>query len=298
MKKTTHYNIISLSLLLITGVVLLCKCHSLSDQLPKVTTEEEEHTQDNQPFTNIKEWSRFSEKNQQQYLESRLFNTWLQDSITKEFLTGRVNRKEHPMFVKVEKEHTERNIYLLKPVYDAYIRMYEAALKDGVKLIITSGHRTFVEQVCEWELRWNNPRTDQVFTNDTEKARYLLQYRSMPGTSRHHWGTDIDLNSFKPAYFETRDGKKVYEWLNANAAIYGFFQPYTAQDENRPVGYCEEKWHWSYLPIAQPMLNHYLHLINKDDIAGFKGDKSVKNLNIITEWVCGINQEMYTSGTN
>lgn len=217
------------------------------------------------------------------------FECWLKDSITKDFLMGKVNRHTHPMFAKVTEEHTERKIYLLKPVYEAYIKMYEAALADGVRLVITSGHRTFVEQVCEWELRWNNPLTDEPFRNDTEKARFLLQYRSMPGTSRHHWGTDIDLNSFRLSYFETNEGRKLYEWLHANAHRFGFFQPYTAQDENRPTGYCEEKWHWSYQPIAQEMLTHYLRLIEKEDIKGFKGDKAAQHLNIITDWVCGIN---------
>lgn len=237
-----------------------------------------------------------SEDAYKRYLENKQFRSWLKDSITKDFLTGKVNRSVHPMFAKVSEEHTERNIYLLKPVYEAYIIMYKAALADGVKLIVTSGHRTFTEQVCEWELRWNNPRTEYSFSGDTEKARFVLQYRSMPGTSRHHWGTDIDLNSFHQSYFETVQGKKVYEWLRANAPLYGFFQPYTPQDENRPTGYCEEKWHWSYRPIARPMLEHYIRKTGKEDIAGFKGDGAVEHLNIMEEWVCGIDPKMIRIG--
>jgi LAS superfamily LD-carboxypeptidase LdcB len=214
---------------------------------------------------------------------------WVNENVNKDFLLGRVNRIINPLFTKVTEEHTERNIYLLQPVYEAYKKMHSAALADGVKLIITSGHRTFVEQVCEWELRWNDPRTNTPFPNDVEKARYLLQYRSMPGTTRHHWGTDIDLNSFELAYYETPEGKKVYKWLKENAPIYGFFQPYTAKDENRPAGYLEEKWHWSYKPLARPMLSKYFELISINDISGFKGDKAAKILPIITEWVSGIN---------
>jgi len=216
---------------------------------------------------------------------------WVNENVNKDFLLGRVDRINNPLFVKVTEEHTERNIYLIHPVYEAYKKMYNAALADNVKLIITSGHRTFFEQICEWELRWNDPRTNTPFPNDVEKARFLLQYRSMPGTTRHHWGTDIDLNSFESAYYQTPTGKKVYKWLKENAATYGFYQPYTEVDENRPVGYQEEKWHWSYKPLAQPMLIKYLELVSINDIFGFKGDKAAKVLPIISEWVCGINPQ-------
>jgi len=280
------------TLLVIAGCLLRCQPYNsaspehedlLNDILDQSTIHPEDY--------NAKR--KFSEEIHTLSPEEKAFHSWLKDSITKDFLMGKINRRTHPMLTKITEEHTERNIYLLKPVYEAYIKMYEAALADGIKLIITSGHRTFVEQVCEWELRWNNPRTEESFSNETEKARFLLQYRSMPGTSRHHWGTDIDLNSFRLSYFETEQGKRVYNWLSANAHLYGFFQPYTVQDENRPAGYCEEKWHWSYRPIAQPMLTHYLQIINKEDIMGFKGDKAAKHLNIITDWVCGIDQVLF-----
>jgi len=217
---------------------------------------------------------------------------WVNKHVNKDFLLGKVRRQDNPLFVKIEKEHTERNIFLIYPVYEAYKKMYEAALADSVKLIITSGHRTFVEQVCEWELRWNNPETNITFANDVEKAKYVLQYRSMPGTTRHHWGTDIDLNSLKLAYYQTTEGEKVYNWLKENAATFGFYQSYTIFDEKRPTGYREEKWHWSYKPLARLMLIKYLELVSINDITGFKGDKAAKVLPIITDWVLGINPQI------
>ena len=217
---------------------------------------------------------------------------WIDEYVNKDFLLGKVKRENNPLFVRIDKKYTERNIYLIKPVYEAYKKMYDAALADSVKLIVTSGHRAFWEQVYEWELRWNNPRTNTPFPDDIEKARFVLQYRSMPGTSRHHWGTDIDLNSINSAYFETEKGKKVYEWLKENAATYGFVQSYTPRDEKRPTGYQEEKWHWSYKPLARLMLIKYLELVSIDDIHGFKGDAAAKKLPIISDWVCGINTEI------
>ena len=219
---------------------------------------------------------------------------WVDEHIDKNFLLGKIRRQNNPLLVRVGAMHTERNnIYLLKAVYEAYKKMHKAALADGVKLRIISGHRVFYEQIHEWELRWNNPRTNTVFANDIERARYVLRFRSMPGTSRHHWGTDIDLNSLSTAYFETEEGRKVYQWLVENASFFGFYQPYTAIDYNRPFGYREEKWHWSYKPLAQPMLNKYLELVTIDDISGFQGDATARKLPIIAEWVLGINPQMF-----
>lgn len=227
--------------------------------------------------------------------ESDLYAHWLDEYLTKDFLIGRVQRNTDPLFVKLDEEHIApgRNIYLLKPVYEAYKKMCKAALAEGVKLIVTSGHRTFMEQACEWELRWNNPGESLLFNNELEKAQHVLQYRSMPGTSRHHWGTDIDLNSFRLSYFETIEGKKMYTWLKKHASEYGFYQPYSTIDEKRPVGYQEEMWHWSYRPLAQYMLEKYLELVTIDDIKGFKGDRAVMHLDLFGCWVSGIDPILY-----
>jgi len=50
----------------------------------------------------------------------------------------------------------------------------------------------------------------------------------MPGTSRHHWGSDVDLYSLEDIDFLKGNGKIIYQWLTDNAASYGFCQPYTA----------------------------------------------------------------------
>jgi len=44
----------------------------------------------------------------------------------------------------------------------------------------------------------------------------------MPTASRHHWGTDVDINSVDPDYFMNGTGLKEYEWLKKNAYKYGF----------------------------------------------------------------------------
>ena len=110
----------------------------------------------------------------------------------------------------------------------------------------------------------------------------------MPSTSRHHWGTDLDINSLSNSYFTEGKGKKEYNWLQKNASKFGFYQVYTSKENGRK-GYNEEKWHWTYLPLSSKYLNYYNAHISLNDISGFKGSEFAKELNIIKNYVNGIN---------
>jgi LAS superfamily LD-carboxypeptidase LdcB len=123
------------------------------------------------------------------------------------------------------------------------------------------------------------------------KFQTILEYSAVPGTSRHHWGTDIDINGASPEYFETEKGEEVYNWLNQNAASFGFCQTYTAKGPDRPNGYNEEKWHWSYLPLSQKFTEDYKNLITNSDITGFDGDEYVNQEDLIDNYVLGINPQ-------
>ena len=104
----------------------------------------------------------------------------------------------------------------------------------------------------------------------------------MPGTSRHHWETDVDINSLELAYWESEEGVKVYNWLVENGSKFGFFQPFK-HSEN--MGYLEEKWHWSYSPLANYYYDAYLKLIDYKDIKGFKGAYLAEELDVINRWI-------------
>jgi hypothetical protein len=45
-----------------------------------------------------------------------------------------------------------------------------------------------------------------------------------------------------------------YSWMMRNASTYGFIQSFTATSAFMSQGYMEERWHWSYYPIAQALL--------------------------------------------
>jgi zinc D-Ala-D-Ala carboxypeptidase len=206
-------------------------------------------------------------------------------AITKAFLTGRFDYSRDTSFIKVDSRYTTRIIYLQKATYRAYVKMYTAALKEGVELSIISGTRSFDDQCYKWGSKWNDPQFAGI-ENTTERAAKLLRWWSMPGTSRHHWGTDIDFTNMTVAYFKTPAGRKMYLWLQNNAAKYGFYQPFCA---GRAKGYQEEKWHWSYLPLSKIYLEEYIKQVTYADIKGFDGCNAAKPLDVINNWILAVN---------
>jgi LAS superfamily LD-carboxypeptidase LdcB len=167
--------------------------------------------------------------------------------------------------------------------------MAEAAKKEGVVLSVLSATRNYDYQKGIWERKWNGAKYKGW--KDADIASDILKYSSMPGTSRHHWGTDLDFNSVEPSYFKTGNGKKVYDWLQKNAASFGFYQTYTSKENGR-TGYNEEAWHWSYLPLAKDFLTQYNQLISYTDFSGFKGSATAKELNVIEVYVNGIEKAL------
>lgn len=207
-------------------------------------------------------------------------------NISKTLVLGKFDYKTDSTFAKVSAAYSAKTLYLNKEVYSAFLDMHKAAKQDGISLNIVSGTRNFNEQKAIWERKW------KIYTklNPTERAHKILEYSSMPCSSRHHWGTDLDLNSLSNSYFSNGKGKAIYNWLNENANNYGFYQVYTSKENGR-TGYNLEKWHWSYLPLASAYLNFYNTNITANDINGFEGSELANDLSIIEDYVNGISQK-------
>ncbi|MFT5999549.1 MAG: D-alanyl-D-alanine carboxypeptidase [Neolewinella sp.] len=215
------------------------------------------------------------------------------------YLTGKFDPNKHPDFVKVAAKYTDGDPYVLhQDTYANFEAMHAAAKADSVKLVMVSATRNFKRQKQIWEAKWKGQRllegkekANEVYPDPADRARAILRYSSMPGTSRHHWGTDIDLNALNNAHFKSGEGKKVYDWLLANAATYDFCQPYTPKGAERPQGYEEERWHWSYLPIATQLTDYAVSQMKDADIAGFAGAEAATEIRVIKNYVLGINTE-------
>ena len=205
-------------------------------------------------------------------------------SLPKSLLLGKFDPATDTNFIAIPPHMTSHtNIYCQRQTLQAYIAMRDSALKENISLTIVSATRTFDRQRQIWERKWQNTQG-----NDSIKVRSILRYSSMPGTSRHHWGTDLDFISVETDYWTHGEGLRTYQWLCNNAHKFGFFQPYTA-DPSR-TGYAEERWHWSYDPLSKPYLQAYQQKITAKDITGFSGSYLIDSLNIIQTHVLGISQ--------
>ncbi len=228
-----------------------------------------------------------------------LADTAIARGFTTDYLMGRFEPAEHPDFTLIETQYADREgLYLRKDAYAAFLDMYESAKSDGVRLTIRSATRNFDYQKGIWEAKWTGARSiedgknaSQAYPNPKERALKILEYSSMPGTSRHHWGTDIDLNAFNNEYFASGEGLKAYQWLSEHASEYGFCQPYSPKGEERPHGYNEEKWHWSYLPIALPLTALAKENLKDSMISSFKGAEAAEQIGVVEKYVLGINSD-------
>lgn len=213
----------------------------------------------------------------------------------KNYLLGRFDETKDARFVQLSESYARGSAvgkYLRKETCEAFLKMAEAAQKEGVNLFIISATRNYEAQKSIWENKWEGHTLVEgknltTITDLTERARMILLYSSMPGTSRHHWGTDMDLNALENSYFESGEGLKIYQWLLAHAVEYGFCQPYTSKAQGR-TGYEEEKWHWSYLPLSSELLKKYVKNVRYSDIKGFKGSEVAKSIKAIDKYVQGV----------
>ncbi len=145
-------------------------------------------------------------------------------------------------------------------------KMRGAASQEGIELEIVSAYRSFQRQKEIFERKYRDFRSKGI---EPEKAiEKIIEYSTIPGTSRHHWGTDLDLidgnaprpkNVLQAANFHGQGPFcKMKEWMNAHAKEFGFYEVYT--DEPTRKGFKYEPWHFSYAPVSVPMLKEYASL--------------------------------------
>lgn len=217
----------------------------------------------------------------------------------KAYLMGKFDPTVNKDFISVPAEYNVGGykMYLRKETLEAFLKMAEAANKEKIDLKIASATRNFDYQKNLWNNKWTGYTL--VEKKDLSKSipdgllrfKKILEYSAVPGASRHHWGSDIDINDANPAYFNGIKGAKEYDWLLKNATNFGFCQPYNQKDLERSTGYNEEKWHWSYMPISKKLTRDYATLVREKDISGFMGDEYVAEQDLINDYVLGINKD-------
>lgn len=195
------------------------------------------------------------------------------------YLLGDFSPEQHAAFVRLDRHGVPvvdaRVIYMRREAADALKQMHAAFRKEHAKIpfAVRSGTRNFRAQQGIWEGKWNGDRlVDGVRLNEAvpdpmQRALKILEFSSMPGTSRHHWGTDFDFHNLTNGYYQSGEGKVLYDWLRKNAAQFGFCQPYIA---GRTSGYFEERWHWSYRPLSSKLLREWKVRLTEKYPAGLR----------------------------
>jgi LAS superfamily LD-carboxypeptidase LdcB len=184
----------------------------------------------------------------------------------------------------------EPAIPLHREVVAPFARMREAAAADGIDLTPISGFRGFDKQAAIWNAKWRGERklhdihgnpVDYATLSGAELAHTILIWSALPGASRHHWGTDIDVidAAARPSgyevqllpseYYEGGYFYRVHCWLAENMASYGFFLPY----KTFQGGISTEPWHISYAPLSMPALedltlDHLRQAVEDNDLEG------------------------------
>ena len=150
---------------------------------------------------------------------------------------------------------------------DAFMAMQAAAAEAGFSLMPASSFRSFERQLAIWNGKFEGKRPlldansqplDTLALSEPERINAILHWSALPGTSRHHWGTDLDIydpgllpqgRKLKLEPWEYQAGGYFYplsQWLAANMARFDFFLPFSHQGE----GVAVEPWHVSYRPLA------------------------------------------------
>lgn len=162
---------------------------------------------------------------------------------------------------------TKTDLYRLRPeAATAFEQMKTAALKDGIDFKVVSSYRDYDHQNRIWERKYKRFRESGLAPTATIDK--IIEYSTVPGTSRHHWGTDIDIVDATPKvsgdllvpskFHGTGPFCKFKEWMDKNANDYGFYLVYT--DASGREGFKYEPWHYSYKALSQGYLQDYQQL--------------------------------------
>ena len=122
---------------------------------------------------------------------------------------------------------------LLNEFSTNFNKMKSAASKEGVKLEVISGFRSYTKQT----------NTYNRYVSQDGKAK-ADTYSARPGHSEHQTGLAADINSLSQSWGDTKEGK----WLNDNCSKYGFIIRYVKGKDNI-TGYMYEPWHIRYVGV-------------------------------------------------
>lgn len=195
-------------------------------------------------------------------------------------------QQDNDNFKKLTGQFNNPNNALENDAQKALEKMQKAALKDGIKIKLVSGYRSFNRQREIWNRKYDKYaaqglKPDAIFDK-------IVEYSTVPGTSRHHWGTDMDLidgavkvsgDVLVPDKFHGKGAFcKFKEWMEKHAGEHDFEMVYTLSEQR--TGFKYEPWHYSYAPLSRKRYNDYLTQV---DLLKFLRAQNIKGMDKISD---------------
>ena len=129
-----------------------------------------------------------------------------------------------------------------KRIYPYLQKMFDAARHNGVYPIVVSGYRTEQEQEDLYNAKIADYQSEGLSAADAK--REAEKWVAIPGTSEHQLGLAVDIN----ADGVRSKGPEVYDWLEANAHLYGFLYRYP-KNKIDLTGVANEPWHYRFVGV-------------------------------------------------
>lgn len=151
-----------------------------------------------------------------------------------------------------------------------FLKLRQKAAEAGFDLQIASAFRDYERQLKIWNAKARGER--KLLDHEGNVLEYsslspkelmfaILRWSALPGCSRHHWGTDIDVFDgstqkaeevqLTPSECEGEGpAARLHEWLDSQLdqqAAFGFYRPYKTDRG----GVAPEPWHLSYNPFSR-----------------------------------------------
>ena len=197
---------------------------------------------------------------------------------------------------------------VLAEALEPFLDMKADAALAGIDLAITSAFRDFAAQQRIWDMKFRGERPLYDATGHVREHAGLspealvdaiMCWSAVPGASRHHWGTELDLvdrAAMPPDYrvqlvpAETEPGGVFHHlrcWLDDNMSRYGFYRPYATFHG----GVFPEPWHVSYAPASVPALDRLTPAL----LAGAVGESDMLGKEVVLQKLADIHRRYVAS---
>lgn len=162
-------------------------------------------------------------------------------------------------------EWQETGFLIHQEAREAWQALVLRADAAGFGLRIVSSFRAYDRQLLIWNEKARGTRNlsddhgrllDPGHLTAHDLVHAILRWSALPGSSRHHWGTDLDVYDAQamPEGYDVQlspaeaDGifGPLHRWLDEALPGSGFFRPFS-KDWG---GIAPERWHLSYEPVA------------------------------------------------